>query len=429
MTYQQAIDFLFTQLPVYQNIGTLAYKAGLDNTLALDEYFGHPHLKFKTIHVAGTNGKGSVSHTTASILQHAGYKVGLYTSPHLKDFRERIRINGQMIPEQEVVDFVEKHRPIIERVAPSFFEMSTLMAFDWFARSGVDVAVVEVGLGGRLDSTNIITPVVSVITNISFDHTQMLGDTLPAIAGEKAGIIKPGVPVVVGQTDAETESVFVDKAKSGESPIVFADKVRKVESAVVTADRLNLSISRGEHTEFDCLSLDLMGVYQKKNILTVLSVFDIIKNVLRVSDADILAGASSVIATTGLKGRWQKLSDRPLMFCDTGHNDDGIRQIVEQFKLQKYNKLHIVIGMVSDKDHAKVLSQLPTDAVYYFTNASVPRALKAELLAEKAKTYGLKGKCFPSIPLAMEEAKKNATADDLIFIGGSTFTVAEIPEL
>lgn len=429
MDYQQTLDFLFTQLPVYQNIGTLAYKAGLDNTLALDEYFGHPHLKFKTIHVAGTNGKGSVSHTTASILQHAGYKVGLYTSPHLKDFRERIRIDGQMIPEQEVVDFVERHRPIIDKVAPSFFEMATLMAFDWFARSGVDVAVVEVGLGGRLDSTNIITPIVSVVTNISFDHTQMLGDTLPEIAGEKAGIIKSGVPVVVGQSSVETDSVFIGKAMSTGSPIVFADKVRKVEGTVLSADRLNLSISKDGQLEFDCLALDLMGVYQKKNILTVLSAFDIIKKDLRVSDADILAGASSVIATTGLKGRWQKLSDKPLMFCDTGHNDDGIRQIVEQLKLQKYNRLHIVMGMVSDKDHAKVLSQLPTDATYYFTNASVPRALKAELLAEKAKAYGLKGECYPSIPLAIEEAKKNATTDDLIFIGGSTFTVAEIPGL
>lgn len=407
----------------------MAYKAGLDNTMALDEYFGHPHLKFKTIHVAGTNGKGSVSHTTASILQHAGYKVGLYTSPHLKDFRERIRIDGQMIPEQEVVDFVEKHRQIISQVAPSFFEMATLMAFDWFARSGVDVAVVEVGLGGRLDSTNIITPLVSVVTNISFDHTQMLGDTLPEIAGEKAGIIKPGVPVVIGQSSVDTDSVFVGKAQWAGSTIVFADKVRKVESSVLTADRLNLSISKDGKMEFACLSLDLMGVYQKKNILTVLSAFDFIKKDLNVSEADILAGASSVVASTGLKGRWQKLSDKPLMFCDTGHNDDGIRQIVEQLKLQKYNKLHIVIGMVSDKDHAKVLSQLPVDATYYFTNASVPRALKAELLAEKARAYGLKGECYQSIPLAIDEAKKNATADDLIFIGGSTFTVAEIPGL
>ncbi len=429
MTYEQAIDFLFTQLPLYQNIGTDAYKPGLGNTLALDEYFGHPHQKFRTVHVAGTNGKGSVSHITAAILQKAGYKVGLYTSPHLKDFRERIRINGQMIPESEVVDFVERHQQKIKEIAPSFFEMATLMAFNWFAQNTVDVAVIEVGLGGRLDSTNIITPLVSVITNISFDHTAMLGNTLAAIAGEKAGIIKPGVPVVVGQTDAETAPVFKAKAEAEGSPLVFADQIRRIDSASLTADSLNLAISCNGQPEFDRLSLDLLGCYQRKNILTVLAAFDFIAQSLDVSKSDIVAGAAETIACTGLKGRWQKLSDSPQTYCDTGHNDDGIRQVVEQLRLQKYHHLHIVIGMVSDKDHTKVLRQLPTDATYYFTNAQVPRALKAELLAEKAATFGLHGRCYPTIPEAIAAARKNADTDDFIFIGGSTFTVAEIPEL
>lgn len=429
MTYEQAIDFLFTQLPLYQNIGTDAYKPGLGNTLALDEYFDHPHQKFRTVHVAGTNGKGSVSHITAAILQKAGYKVGLYTSPHLKDFRERIRINGQMIPESEVVDFVERHQQKIKEIAPSFFEMATLMAFNWFAQNTVDVAVIEVGLGGRLDSTNIITPLVSVITNISFDHTAMLGNTLAAIAGEKAGIIKPGVPVVVGQTDAETAPVFKAKAEAEGSPLVFADQIRRIDSASLTADSLNLAISCNGQPEFDRLSLDLLGCYQRKNILTVLAAFDFIAQSLDVSKSDIVAGAAKTIACTGLKGRWQKLSDSPQTYCDTGHNDDGIRQVVEQLRLQKYQHLHIVIGMVSDKDHSKVLRQLPTDATYYFTNAQVPRALKAELLAEKAATFGLHGLCYPSIPEAIAAARKNADSNDFIFIGGSTFTVAEIPEL
>ena len=429
MTYQQTLDFLFTQLPFYQNIGTDAYKPGLGNTLALDDYFGHPHLKFRTVHVAGTNGKGSVSHITAAILQKAGYKVGLYTSPHLKDFRERIRINGEMIPESEVVGFVERHRHKISEIAPSFFEMATLMAFDWFARNAVDVAVVEVGLGGRLDSTNIITPLVSVITNISFDHTAMLGDTLTAIAGEKAGIIKPGVPVVVGQSHPETDAVFEAKAAAEHSPLVFADRIRRVESATLTADSLNLTISHNGKPEYDNLSLDLMGCYQRKNILTVLAAFDVLRQKLSVDECDIIAGAAETIATTGLKGRWQKLSDNPPTYCDTGHNDDGIRQVVEQLKLQKYNYLHIVIGMVSDKDHAKVLSQLPTDATYYFTNAQVPRALPAADLAAKAAAFGLHGQCYATIPQAIEAAQKNAAPNDFIFIGGSTFTVAEIPEL
>jgi len=429
MTYRETLDFLFTQFPAYQQIGSKAYKEGLDNALALDAYFGHPHTKFKTIHVAGTNGKGSVSHTIASVLQHAGYKVGLYTSPHLKDFRERIRINGAMISEAEVVSFVEHNIAEIKQIEASFFEITTLMAFDWFARCGVDVAVVEVGLGGRLDSTNIITPIVSVITNISFDHTAMLGNTLAAIAGEKAGIIKPKVPVVVGQTNAETEPVFRTKAKSTNSQIVFADQIRKVKNAEQITDKQVVSIDKNGRLEFSGLELDLLGNYQQKNILTTLAAIDFVKSYFVVNEDDIRTGVASVVSSTGLKGRWQRLGDNPTIICDTGHNDDGIRQIVSQLKLQKYNKLHIVIGMVSDKDHAKVLSQLPADAIYYFTNAQIQRALPAAQLVEKAAAFGLQGNCYTDIPTAISAAKANAAPNDFIFIGGSTFTVAEIPDL
>ena len=429
MTYRETLDFLFTQFPAYQQIGSKAYKEGLDNALALDAYFGHPHTKFKTIHVAGTNGKGSVSHTIASVLQHAGYKVGLYTSPHLKDFRERIRINGAMISEAEVVSFVEHNIAVIKQIEASFFEITTLMAFDWFARCGVDVAVVEVGLGGRLDSTNIITPIVSVITNISFDHTAMLGNTLAAIAGEKAGIIKPKVPVVVGQTNAETEPVFRTKAKSTNSQIVFADQIRKVKNAEQITDKQVVSIDKNGRLEFSGLELDLLGNYQQKNILTTLAAIDFVKSYFVVNEDDIRTGVASVVSSTGLKGRWQRLGDNPTIICDTGHNDDGIRQIVSQLKLQKYNKLHIVIGMVSDKDHAKVLSQLPADAIYYFTNAQIQRALPAAQLVEKAAAFGLQGNCYTDIPTAISAAKANAAPNDFIFIGGSTFTVAEIPDL
>jgi len=428
MTYKETIDFLFSQFPAYQQIGSKAYKEGLDNTIALDKYFGHPHRKFKTIHVAGTNGKGSVSHTTASILQHAGFKVGLYTSPHLKDFRERIRINGQMIPETEVISFVEQNMAEIKKIEASFFEITTLMAFDWFARSGVDVAVIEVGLGGRLDSTNIITPIVSIITNISFDHTAMLGNTLAAIAAEKAGIIKNDVPAVIGQTDAETEQVFCTKADSVGTSIVFADQIRKIESVEYSADRQYVTIRKKNITEFSHLQLDLLGIYQQKNILTVLAAFDFIKNHFTVTKQNIEDGVASVISSTGLKGRWQKIGENPKIVCDTGHNDDGIRQIVSQLKLQKYNKLHIIIGMVSDKDHDKVLSQLPTNAIYYFTNAQIQRALPAKQLEKKAAVFGLHGLCYHDIPSAINAARKNASANDFIFIGGSTFTVAEIPD-
>lgn len=428
MNYQQTLDYLFSQLPVFQRVGKAAYKANLDNTLALDEYFGHPHKSFKTIHIAGTNGKGSTSHMLASVLAKAGYKVGLYTSPHLKDFRERIRINGLMISEEEVVEFVAKHKTIFEKVKPSFFEMTVALAFDYFAREKVDVAVVEVGLGGRLDSTNIITPELSVITNISFDHTDLLGDSLEKIAYEKAGIIKPKVPVVISQTQPETEMVFQGKAKVTDSPIYFADQIYRV----IKVDKENpnwqtFDIQKDDGTLIANLNLDLLGDYQKKNILGVIASIDILKEKgFNISENHIREGLASASTSTGLMGRWQKLQEKPLIICDTGHNVDGITQVLSQISKVKKDKLHFVIGMVGDKDIDGVLSILPKDAIYYFTKASIPRALNEVALSEKAKTHNLIGKTFPTIKEALADAKKNANPNDLIFIGGSTFVVAEV---
>jgi dihydrofolate synthase/folylpolyglutamate synthase len=427
MNYQQTVDYLFSQLPVFQRIGKAAYKADLNNTIALDEYFNHPHKSFKTIHVAGTNGKGSTSHMLASVLAKAGYKVGLYTSPHLKDFRERIRINGVVIPEQEVVDFVEKHRPIFEKVKPSFFEMTVALAFDYFAREKVDVAVIEVGLGGRLDSTNIITPELSVITNISFDHTDLLGDTLSKIAFEKAGIIKPNIPVVISQTQPETEQVFRDKAKETNSPILFADKIYKI----INIDDQNpnwqsFDIERNDGIYLKDIRLDLRGIYQKHNIPGVLLALDILKDKgFSISDKHTKDGLAVASASTGLLGRWQTLQDKPMTICDTGHNIDGITQVLQQIAKVKREKLHMVIGMVGDKDIDGVLALLPKDAIYYFTKAAIPRALNELVLADKAACYILKGNTFPTVKEALDAAKKNATPNDLIFIGGSTFVVAE----
>jgi len=428
MNYQQTLDYLFSQLPVFQRVGKAAYKADLNNTIALDEYFNHPHKSFKTIHIAGTNGKGSTSHMLASVLSKAGYKVGLYTSPHLKDFRERIRINGEMISEKEVVDFVAKHKTIFEKVKPSFFEMTVALAFDYFARQKVDVAVVEVGLGGRLDSTNIITPELSVITNISFDHTDLLGDSLEKIAYEKAGIIKPKVPVVISQTQSETEMVFQGKAKVTDSQIYFSDQIYRVIKVENENPNYQIfDIQKDDGSIFANLKLDLLGLYQKKNILGVIVSIDILKERgFNISENHIRKGLASASTSTGLMGRWQKLQDKPLIICDTGHNVDGITQVLSQISKVKKDKLHFVIGMVGDKDIDGVLGLLPKDAIYYFTKASIPRALNEIVLSEKAKTFNLTGKTFPTIKEALAAAKKNANPNDLIFIGGSTFVVAEV---
>lgn len=425
MNYQETLDYLFSQLPMFQRIGKAAYKADLGNTLQLDEYFNHPHKNFKSIHIAGTNGKGSTSHMLASILQSAGYKVGLYTSPHLKDFRERIRINGEMIPEIEVIDFVVKHKTLFEQVKPSFFEMTVALAFDYFAREKVDIAVVEVGLGGRLDSTNIISPLLSVITNIGLDHTDLLGDTLPKIATEKAGIIKKGVPVVVSQFQPEVSQVFTDKAQETNSELIFAEQQYKVEKIDYSDIFQSISINhKGIGTKWD---LDLMGSYQKFNLAGVLASTDILNKIgLSISKDNVASGLKSVQKSTGLMGRWQKLQDSPKVFCDTGHNVDGIMQVLEQINRIPHKQLHMVIGMVGDKNIDGMLALLPKDATYYFTKASIPRALDQNDLQQRALNFGLKGNTYLTINEALVSAKNNAEIDDLIFVGGSTFVVAEV---
>lgn len=423
MNYQETLNWLFSQLPMYQREGQAAYKANLDNTLALDEYFKHPHTLFKTIHVAGTNGKGSVSHMLASILQEAGYKTGLYTSPHLKDFRERIKINGEMVSEQYVIDFVEDNKELFAQIHPSFFEMTVAMAFKYFADQQVDIAVIEVGLGGRLDSTNIISPLASVITNISFDHMALLGNTLEKIAGEKAGIIKSGIPAIVGVRDKEYDFVFEERAASVNTTLSFAGEQWKVEKN----PEGNYHLKRSSGEEFCNLSCELKGDYQRKNIPTVLETIPALRAAgLQITDEQVRTGISRVITNTGLHGRWQTLAQSPLTICDTGHNIDGITEIVQQLQKCQYERLHFVIGMVNDKDVDHVLCILPKDAIYYFTKASIPRAMNEEILAEKARTAGLHGTCYPTVATAYEAARQNATKQDMIYIGGSTFVVAEV---
>lgn len=430
MNYKETLDFLFAQLPMYQRVGKAAYKADLSTTLALDEYFNHPHKAYKTIHIAGTNGKGSVSHSIASIMQEAGYKVGLYTSPHLKDFRERIRINGEVIKEKAVIDFVANHKKIIEDLQPSFFEMSVAMAFDYFKQEAVDVAVIEVGMGGRLDSTNIITPLVAAITNIGLDHTAFLGESLDKIALEKGGVIKKNVPVIIGQTQVETESVFRALAKEKGTTIAFADKELKVSAATLSIDeRQVFQIYKGDQMAYANLKLDLLGSYQQKNILTVLAIIEQLpKAHFTISQDNIYNGLENVVKNTGLLGRWQYLGYNPRIICDTGHNLDGISMLVDQIRNTPHEQLHIVLGMVNDKDHAAVLGILPKEATYYFTRASIPRSLDEKALQQMAEKMQLSGNTYPDVHTALNAAKKNANANDLIFIGGSTFIVADALE-
>lgn len=415
MDYQNTLAYLYNSVPMFQQVGGSAYKEGLENTKILDEHFGHPHRSFRTIHVAGTNGKGSCSHTIAAILQEAGYRVGLYTSPHLVDFRERIRINGQPIPEEYVVRFVEKERCFFEPLHPSFFELTTAMAFRYFADEKVDVAVIEVGLGGRLDCTNIIRPDLCIITNISFDHTQFLGDTLAKIAGEKAGIIKSGIPVVIGETTPETKPVFLQKANEENAPIFFAEDDNKDD---------NVAIKTEDYPDLEC---ELKGLYQKKNTRTVLTALPLMKeDGYRINKRCVRSGFAHVCELTGLKGRWQKLQDCPTLICDTGHNVGGITYIVEQLKQQTYHRLHIIIGMVNDKDISGVLALLPKDAIYYFTKATVKRALTEDELCKLASAAGLQGNCYPDVPSAVRAAQEKSHPEDFIFVGGSSFIVADL---
>lgn len=404
MTYQQTLDYLFSQLPMFQRVGASAYKADLNNTIELCNLLGNPQNKFKSIHIAGTNGKGSTSHMLASILQEAGYKVGLYTSPHLVDFRERIKMNGTMIPEQVVVDFVSTYKADFEKINLSFFEWTVGLAFQYFSTQNIDVAIIETGLGGRLDSTNIIFPELSIITNIAKDHTQFLGDTLEKIAVEKAGIIKSKVPIVIGETQKEIEHVFISKAKELKAEIYFADQIT--------------------HCVLDS---DLKGSYQRKNIKTVLaSVNELKKLDYKILEGHIKVGLLNVVENTGLMGRWQTLGENPKIICDTGHNEAGIKEVVNQLETLDYNILHFVLGVVNDKDVGSMLALLPKNAIYYFCQAKIPRALNADELKQKASFYGLKGIIFNSVIDAFTEAKKSSSDNDLIFIGGSTFLVAEV---
>lgn len=413
---------------MYQRVGKAAYKSNLNNTLALDEYFGHPHRAFKSIHVAGTNGKGSVAHMLAAVLQTAGYRTGLYTSPHLKDFRERIRVNGEMIPEDRVTGFVNDHREIIEKIHPSFFEMTVAMAFDHFAREKVDIAVVEVGMGGRLDSTNIIQPLLSVITNIGMDHSQFLGDTLYKIAREKAGIMKAGIPVVVGQKQEEVSIVFEKRTRELDCPLYFADHECSVEYSLQSAGgKQSLHVYREGKPWPGALELDLQGLYQQKNILTVLKALEVAgEKGISVSEEQLRGGLANTCKLTGLKGRWEIIGHNPLIICDTAHNPDGMREVVSQLLLMPWKNLNIILGMVDDKDPGKLLAQLPREAMYYFTQASVPRAMDREKLARHALKFGLYGQVCPSPARALEIARSNAATEDLIFIGGSTFVVSEV---
>ncbi|QRX63947.1 bifunctional folylpolyglutamate synthase/dihydrofolate synthase [Dysgonomonadaceae bacterium zrk40] len=422
MTYEETLDYLYNQMPEYQRIGERAYKVGLDNSLALDRIFGHPHRQYKTIHVAGTNGKGSTSHLLAAILQESGYRVGLYTSPHLTDFRERIRVNGEMIDKAFVVDFTEQYREQFEPVMPSFFELTMEMAFLWFAKQKVDVAVIETGLGGRLDSTNIITPVLSIITNIGLDHMKFLGDTLPQIAAEKAGIIKPGVPVVIGEKgNQEVEREFRNRAASVQAPIHFAEEEINDLSAVRAGSRWIFNAR-----EYPSIVCDLGGFAQQKNARTLLTAVALLQEGgLSIPRDAVYRGFSKVISLTGLRGRWQQLQEKPKIICDIAHNAHGLHDVKEQLESEQYKQLHMVFGMANDKDTGSVLSLLPTEARYYFTRASVERALDEQLLREQAVGYDLKGECFGSVAEAVAAAMKNADENDLIFIGGSSFVVAD----
>ena len=422
MTYEETVDYLFNCAPPFQQVGGAAYKEGLDNSIALDDHAGNPHRKFRSIHVAGTNGKGSCSHTLAATLQAAGYKVGLYTSPHLIDFRERIRVNGVPASKEFVVEWVKNERPFFEPLCPSFFELTTAMAFSYFAREAVDVAVIEVGLGGRLDCTNIIAPDLCIITNISPDHVQFLGNSLASIAGEKAGIIKPGTPVVIGETTPETHEIFAQKAAQEQAPIIFAEENSLIKNATPTS-----SGYRYETTLFGTIDGELGGDYQVKNANTILNaLMRLIGLGYNISDESIKKGFSSVCATTGLMGRWQILGTEPKTVCDAGHNIGGIKYIVNQLKREKYATLRIVFGMVNDKEIDEVLAMMPQEATYYFTQASIRRALPAEQMKEKAATHGLVGTHHPTVGEALQAARIDASPDDLIFIGGSCFIVADL---
>lgn len=427
MTYDETIQYLFNSAPLFQHVGGAAYKEGLSTTHILDAHFNHPHNQYKTIHIAGTNGKGSCAHTIAAILQHTGLKVGLYTSPHLVDFRERIRINGEMMPQQYVIDFVEKERSFFEPLHPSFFELTTALAFKYFAEQHVDVAVIEVGLGGRLDCTNIISPILSVITNISFDHTQFLGNTLAQIASEKAGIIKHKVPVIIGECNAETRSVFEHKAHEVEAPILFAEDNKEVLSSEFS-DLYGHKLRHYTTRSFGDIYGELTGECQIKNANTILCALHRLSKIFSVTHEDITYAFEHVCEMTGLRGRWQILQEHPTIICDTGHNTGGWQYLAHQLAqiATSGNKLHIVFGMASDKDIERVMSTLPHEACYYWTKASVKRATSEQTIANIATKYDLHGKTYSNVAEAYEAAVNNASTNDYIYVGGSSFIVADL---
>lgn len=423
MNYLETVNYLFNIAPVFEHIGASAYKEGLDNTYLLDEHFGHPHRKFKSIHIAGTNGKGSCSHTLAAILQNDGYKVGLYTSPHIMDFRERIKINGECISKEYVIEFVNQEKNLFEKIHPSFFEVTTALAFKYFAEQHVDYAIIEVGLGGRLDCTNIITPILSIITNISFDHTNFLGNTLEKIAKEKAGIIKQNIPVIIGETTNETKPVFKTCAESRNAEIIYADENDEIISFTMNEDGGITYNTRS----FGIIQGELGGLYQKKNTNTILHAVRFLYNQHIIKNTgSINNGFYNVCKLTGLIGRWQKIGSNPSVICDTGHNVGGWTYISRQLQLQKYNKLHIVFGMVNDKDVDGVMCLLPKNAHYYFTKPQSKRAIPEKDIQRKAMTHGLAGDCYNDVPSAYTAAKKMATPDDMIFIGGSSYIVSDL---
>jgi len=450
MTYPQCLEYLYNKLPVYQRIGAAAYKADLENIVKLLSHFGNPHQNFKSIHVGGTNGKGSISHNLASICQEAGYKTGLYTSPHLKDFRERIRINGEMIPKKYVIDFTLNNQSLFEEVKPSFFEMTVAMAFLYFAQNQIDIAVVEVGMGGRLDSTNVIQPLLSVISNISYDHQQFLGNTLEAIAREKGGIIKENTPVVIGETQAETAPIFTEIARQKHAPIFFADRHIRLNSSLfgrgstsaefmtagsACSDKKDEVEPRLNNKNFDAwidnklvyknLNSPLQGFYQEKNIKTVLMACSVLGEKV-IPKSAVKKGIKNCVTNTHLTGRWQILQTDPLCIADTGHNESGIQFVCQQLRQTPHNQLHFVLSMVNDKDIENILKPLPKDAIYYFCKANIPRGLDANCLQQSAQQFDLQGKVYTSVKNAYRAAKRAAKAQDLVFVGGSTFTVAEV---
>ncbi len=430
VSYNKTLEYLYSQLPMFHRIGPAAYKPDLGNILKLCEHLQNPHQKFKSVHIAGTNGKGSVSSMLASILMEQGYKTALATSPHLKDFRERIRINGKVVPKREVVRFVKEAKHLFAEISPSFFEISIALTFQYFAKSNLDIAVIETGLGGRLDSTNIISPVLAVITNIGMDHANLLGDTLHEIAGEKAGIIKPKTPVVIGRHQPEILKVFSDKAQLEAAPIFLSKDFFRIENSVVEKFRgkvyrkVTFKAPNNNICEFRC---DIWGRYQTENIATVLTAVEVLKsNGWEINDDAVQNGLANVARNSGLKGRWQQLGSNPTIMADTGHNLDGIRAVIEQINQLSFRRLHVVIGMVDDKDVAAVLKLLPQSAAFYFCRPDIPRGLDVAILKEHAKHVGLKGDAYHSVGEALDAAKQNSSPDDLIFVGGSTFVVAEV---